>query len=226
VGPEDEASGGELNVAEEQGVLKADGVDVGLGRMDGDERVVVAVNDDDVVGGEQRLHGAGLAGCEADGDEAFPIAGAGRLTAGEVAQGPGGELEAVGPGVGVEGGVVESGGLRDEGDRVRGRGRASRLRCDGGGEEIFHAESESGENAVKSCEAEAAPGVEEVGDVGLLEAALPSERGGCDEPAIDAANEFHTQPLMQLKEVHAVGVAKELYTSRREFCPKASLTQG
>jgi hypothetical protein len=54
----------------------------------------------------------------------------------------------------------------------------------------------------------------------LLKASLPGEGRGCEQLAIDPADEFQSQPLMQLREIHAVEVAKELYTPEEVFAER------
>jgi hypothetical protein len=120
---------------------------------------------------------------------------------------------------------VHGAGSRYEGDEVwRGAYRGwPRL---GGIEQIFDTKRESSQDPVHGWEAETTLAPEKVGDVRLLEARLPGKGRGCEQLAIDPADEFQSQPLMQLREIHAVEVAKELYTPGHAYCLKTRAAWG
>jgi len=73
VGAEDEAAFVEVHEAEQEGGAASDGVESGLVGAVGGERVVVAVEDGDGAGRDERIHGGGLLGVGADGEEALPV---------------------------------------------------------------------------------------------------------------------------------------------------------
>lgn len=92
-GAEDEVAAVEVDVAEEEGVAGADGVEVGLGGAEGGERDVVAIEDDDGSAGEKGGHGGGLFGIDADREKALPIGTAGGGAGGTALETGGGEVE-------------------------------------------------------------------------------------------------------------------------------------
>ncbi len=153
MGSKDEPVGFKRDVAKEEGVALAEGVDVGLDGAELGDRGVVAVEDDDVVGGEHGLHGQGLCRGDADGDEALHVAATDELPGAEIGEAAGGELNA-----------VERGGRRDEGV-VDGAGRGYewnevRRGCGGGDlrwhQQIFDADRKSCQDSVHGCHAEVA----------------------------------------------------------------------
>ncbi len=75
VGAEDEAAGVEVEEAKEQCYAAADGVEGALVSPVCGEGVVVAIDDGNGSGGEERLHGGGLLGVSADGYEALQAGG-------------------------------------------------------------------------------------------------------------------------------------------------------
>jgi len=70
---EDEAAFVEVDEAEEEGGAAADGVEGGLVHAVGGEGVVMAVEDSDGAGRDEGIHGGGLLGVGADGEEALPL---------------------------------------------------------------------------------------------------------------------------------------------------------
>ena len=75
--------------------------------------------------------------------------------------------------------------------------------------QIGDGEHLGGENAVHTSEAESAFAVEEVRDVGLAKPCLPSEQRTCKSTAVDATEQFQTEPLVQVKKVHSFQVSCE-----------------
>ncbi len=75
-GTKDEAAGFKRDVAKSHLRTDAHGVQVGMGRLPDGERIVVAVNDDQGANAQDRIHGEGLRGVDADGDESDPAAAA------------------------------------------------------------------------------------------------------------------------------------------------------
>jgi hypothetical protein len=70
---EDEAAFVEVDEPEKESGSAADGIEGGLVGAIGSEGVVVAVEDDDGAGGDEGVHGGGLLGVGADGEEALPV---------------------------------------------------------------------------------------------------------------------------------------------------------
>jgi len=83
---EDKTAFVEIDEAEQEGGAAADGVESGLVGSVGGEGVVVTVEDGDGTGGDERLHGRGLLGVRADGEEALPVGVAGGGTSAIVVQ--------------------------------------------------------------------------------------------------------------------------------------------
>jgi hypothetical protein len=178
-GAEDEAALVEGDEAEEESGAAADGVEGGLVGAVGGERVVVAVEDGDGAGGDERVHGGGLLGVGADGEEALPVGvpvrGADAVGVIAVEAG-GGDLDGFDDGCGRDAGIVHGGGGRDDGNdlgEVAGRGGDGGLRGGEGvdfeGEDLVDGEVLGGEDTVEAFEREGAFLVEEVRDVGLSE---------------------------------------------------------
>ena len=90
----------------------------------------------------------------------------------------------------VQGGCV--GDERDNGNILR--GDVLGLRPGGAvgfRQQVFNAEQLRGEDTVERGEAEPALAVDEVGEMRLAEASLPSEKRAGQLPAVDAARYFH-----------------------------------
>ncbi len=221
VGPQDEAVCVEGNVTEEQRVALPERVDIGLTRAELGYCGVVAVENEDAVGGKHRLHGLGLGRSDADGYKALPVSAADGLTKTEIVEAAGGELKSIKRRGWGDKSVTDCAGRGDQWDGVRRRNRRrdSLLR---GRQQIFDAERERSHDTIHGFQAEAALVVKKIRDVRLLKSRLPGEGRGSEEPAIDPANEFQTQPLAQLRNVHQVEVAKKLYTPGDALCLKAS----
>jgi len=201
----DETAFVEVDEAEEEGGAAADGVEGGLMSAVGGEGVVVAVEDGDGSGGKERVHGGGLQGVGADGEEALPVGVAGGGAGAVVVQAGGGDLNGFNDRGGVDSGVVHGGGGGDDGDDLNGLASGGWRRC-GGGEferkEVFDGEVLRGEDAVEAFEGESAFAIEEVGDVSLLEAGLLGETAAGQGSAFDAAEEFETEELVEVLKVH------------------------
>lgn len=96
MGSEEDAVGEEVDVADGEVLVVADGVEAwqgGVVGVVGGEGVVVAVEDDDGVGQQDGVHAADVGGGESDGDEAFPLAAGGGAARAEGAEGFCGEVE-------------------------------------------------------------------------------------------------------------------------------------
>ena len=114
----DEAAVVELDEAEGQGGSAADGVEGALVGAVGGQGLVVTVEDDEGAGGEERLHGGGLVGVGADGEEALPV---GVLRGGldpAVVKAGGGDVDGLDDRGGGDGWVVHGGGGGDDGDDI------------------------------------------------------------------------------------------------------------
>jgi hypothetical protein len=141
----------------------------------GGEGVVVAIEDGDGAGGDEGVHGGGLLGIGADGEEALPVGvpGRGADAVGVIAvEAGGGDLDGFDDGCGRDAGIVHGGGGRDDGNDlggIAGRDGKGRLRgVEVEGEELVDGEVLGGEDAVEAFEREGAFFVEEVRDVGLV----------------------------------------------------------
>lgn len=115
----------------------------------------MAIEDDDGAAGEERGHGGGLFGVDADGEEALPICAAGGGAGGAAFEPGGGEVERLDDGGRGDAGLGEGGGGtddRDAGDGICGGGGGIR----GGGEiereELVDSELLGGEDAIEAIE--------------------------------------------------------------------------
>jgi hypothetical protein len=210
VGAEDETAFVEVDEAEEEGGSAADGVEGGLVGAVGGKGVVVAVEDGDGSRGEEWVHSGGLLGVGADGEEALPVGVLGGGAGTVVVEAGGGDLEGFDDGGGGDAGVVHGDGGGDNGDDLDGVAGAG-LYWGGGGEvkweDLVDGEVLCGEDAVEAFEGEGAFAVEEVGDVGLLEAGLLGEAAAGEGAAFDAPEEFETKEFVQVLKVHRFGVS-------------------
>ena len=199
----DEAALIEVDEAEEKGGSAADGVE---GRLVGavvGERVVVTVEDGDGSWGEDGVHGGGLLGVGADGEEALPVGVFGGGAGAVFVEAGGGDLDGFDDGGGGDTGLVHGGGGGDDGDDFDGVAGGD---GSGGGEiereDLLDGEVLSGEDAVETFEGEGAFSVEEVGDVRGLEACSLGEAGAGESPLFDAAKEFDAEKFVKVLEVH------------------------
>jgi hypothetical protein len=140
------------------------------------ERVVVAVQDCDGSGGDERVHGGGLLGVGADGKEALPVGAGGGVAdaVGEIAvQAGGGDLDSFDDGGRGDARLVHRGGGGDNGDDLDGIAGLDRDGGLGGGEverqDLVDGEVLRGEDAVETFEGKRAFAVEKIRDVGLVE---------------------------------------------------------
>jgi hypothetical protein len=205
-GAKDEAAFVEVDETEEERGSAADGVEGGLVGAVGGEGVVVAIEDGDGSGSDEGLHGGGLLGVGADGEEALPagVGGRGAGAVGMIAvKARGGDVDGLDDGGGGDVGFVHGDGGRDDGDRFYG---VAGLELGGGleieREKLVDGDVLGGENAVEAFEGEGTFAVEEIGDVGLLKADLAGEVRAGKISALDAANEFEAEEFVQVLEVH------------------------
>jgi len=206
IGAEDETALVVVDETEEEGAAAADGVERGLVRAVRGEGVVVAVEDGDGSGGEEGVHGGGLLGVGADGEEALPVGVAGGGAGAVVVQAGGGDLDGFDDGGRGDAGLVHGGGGGDDGDDfywVAGLCRSCRGYVER--ENLVHGEVLGAKDAVEAFEGESSFAVEEVGDVGLLEASLLGETGSGEGASFDAAEEFETEEFMQVLKIHGLG---------------------
>lgn len=192
----------EVDEAEEEGGAEADGVGGGLVWAVGGERGVVTVDDDDRSLGEEGGHGGGLVGVDADGDEAMPVFAGGGGAGAIFEEARGGEGDAFDDGGGRDFGLLDGDGRGDEGD---GLGGVCGWGSGGGemeGEDLLDGEFLCGEDAVEAFEGEGSFAIEEVGDVGLLEAGLLGKTSSGEGTGFDAADEFQPQEFLEVGEVH------------------------
>jgi len=174
-GAEDETALVEVDVAEEEGGAATNGVESGLVGAVGCEGVVMAVEDCDGAGRDEGVHGGGLLGVGADGEEALPVGlgGGGTDAVGVIAvEAGGGDGDGFDDGGGGDAGVVHGGGRGDDGDDLDGFAGSSwegGLRGGEGvqgvnfqGKDLVDGEVLRGEDAVEAFEGERAFAVEEV----------------------------------------------------------------
>lgn len=200
---EDEIGAVEIHEAEEEGVAGADGEEIGLGGAEGGERDVVAIEDDDGATGEKGGHGSGLFCVDADGEEAQPLSTTGGRARGPALKPGEGEVKRLDDGGGGDAGLRKGGRRGDDGDTgdciCRSAGRVEIKR-----QKLVDGELLGGEDAVQAFEGEGAAAVEEVRDMGLLEAGELGEAGAGEDAGLDAACEFLTEEFVEVCEVHRV----------------------
>ena len=207
VGAEDETTLVVVDEAQEESAAAADGVERGLVGAVGGQGVVVAVEHGDGSGGEEGFHGGGLLGVGANGQKALPVGVAGGRAGAIVVEARGRDLNGFDDGCGGDAGFVHGGGGGDDGDDFNGfaglRGSSS------GGEvereDLVYGEVLGGEDAIEAFKGEGSFAVEEVGDVGLLEACLLGETSAGESASFDAAEEFEAEELVQVLKIHCLG---------------------
>ena len=208
VGAEDEAAFVEVYETEKKGSSAANGVEGALMGAVRGQRVVVAVQDGDGSGREQRVHRGGLLGVCADGEEALPmgVSGGG---AGAIVVEPGdGDVDGLDDGGGGDSRLIHGSGGGDDGDGfdgvagLRRRGSGGVACAEGEGQDLVDGEVLRGQDAVEALEGEGAFVVEKVRDVGLLEAGLLGEAAAGEGAALDAAKEFKAKKFVQILKVH------------------------
>ena len=163
----------------------------------------MAIQDDDGPGSDHGIHCDNLLGVGADGEESLPVcalqgwAGAIFLQAGR------GDVNGLNDRSGADLGFIHRGGRRDNRDFFNGIGRRRRGGCtEFKGHDLIHREVLSGEDAVEPGEREGALAIEEVRDVCLTETRLPSEAGAGEAAEFDTAEEFATEKLVEILEIH------------------------
>ncbi len=168
----------------------------------------MAVEDNDCAGGDEGLHGGGVSGIGAQGEEAMPV--------GLVLGAPGaifveprrGDGDALDDGMGGDDGVVHGDGGGDERDRldlalVRWDGCGLKVDC-AGRQDLGDGEVLGGEDAVETVEGEGPFAIEEVRDMCLAEAGLLGEARAGEGVGVDAPEEFNPEVLVEVGEVHSV----------------------
>jgi hypothetical protein len=192
VGTEDETIRFEIEVANEQRTGVVNGIERWPRRLVPHQRVVVPIDDGDRVRREDGLHGNGVGGGKANGDEAKPIL-AGVCAAGAKGlEDAGGDAEEIVDGVRRNVVTVERGCDGDQGHCV-----VFGL-CEGsamGGKKLIRqkigdCEELRLEDFVESFEAESSLPAEEVRDVRLPESGLLREHRAGEDTAIDPTYEF------------------------------------
>ncbi len=210
-GTEDEPIAGELREPEMQCVADTHGEDRGLGRLVGNGRIVVAIDDNDGLRGQQRLHACGLLAGNAHGDEAHPGAADGGATGPHLLEQPKRDLEMVKGGGSRRHRVMDRGTGSDDGyEGVAGavEWTARELGWVIQSEQVRDGEQLSGEQAIQCAEAEGAAPAQKVGDVRGLKAGLPGQERAVKTAAVDPAKEFHPETLLQLREIHCGKLAR------------------
>jgi len=218
VGAEDETAFVEIDEAEQESSSTTDGVKGGLMCAVGGERVVVAIENGDGSGGDERVHGGGLLSVGADGEEALPVGVFGGGAGTVVVQARGGDLDGFDNGGGGDAGLVHSRGGGDDGDDlgwvagVDGGLRGGEVER----EELVDGDVLRGEDSVQAFEGERAFAIEIIRDMRLLKSSLLGEAASGEGPAFDASKEFDAEEFMQILKVHEKGVSQgEPYHSTR-----------
>jgi hypothetical protein len=93
-------------------------------------------------------------------------------------------------------GFIHSGGGGDNGDCVDGIGGRWGGSAEIKGHDLIHGEVLRSENSVESFERERTFAIEEVGDVRLLKACLPSEAGSGKAAEFDTAKKLEAEKLV------------------------------
>lgn len=209
VGAKDETTFVEVDEAQEESGAPADGVERGLVGAIRSERVVVTVENGDGSGRDEWVHGGGLLGVCADGEEALPmgVRGGGADAIGVIAvETGGGDLDCFDDGGGGNPGFIHGGRGRDDGndlDWIAGLGGDGRLcgrQVDG--EDLVDGEILGGEDAVETVEREGAFPVEEIRNMRLGQ---PGRLTHLEERV-----ERHEQSVQRMKGL--VGAAGSLLT--------------
>jgi hypothetical protein len=165
VGAEDETAFVEVDKAKEKSGARADGVESGLVGAVRGEGVVVTVENGDGAGRDEGIHGGGLLGVGANGEEALPVGVFGGRAGAIVVQAGGGDLDGFDDGRGGDAGLVHSGGGGDDGDDfggVTGVDWSGRRGSDFERENLIDGEALRCEDAVEALKGERAFAVEEV----------------------------------------------------------------
>jgi hypothetical protein len=150
-----------------------------------------------------------LLGVGADREEALPVGVLGGGTGSIVVEAGCGDLDGFDDGGGEDARVVHGGGGRDDGNGLD-RIAVFEEGWSGGcveveREYVFDGEFLRGQDAVESFEREGAFSVEEIGDVGLLEAGLMGEATAGEETTVDAPKEFKPKEFVKVLKVHNGG---------------------
>ena len=179
---EEDAAGEEIDVADGETLVIAHGVEMrqrGCGAAIGSEGVVVAVEDGDDGGEQERLHADDVGSGEADSDEAFPLAARGGAARAQAAQGFGGKLkhalDAGGADVwlGEGDGVADERDLSDFADLLREQDASGTAR---GGQQVGDFQVLCAQELVQRGERELAAAMQEVGEMRLTDARLLCEQ--------------------------------------------------
>ena len=213
VGTQDQVVPADLDIAEAQQTAVPHSIDrPGVARVV-DGRVVMAVDEQDAFWRQDGAHRLGLLGGDAHCDEALPVSAAGRTLFAKALQQSVPHPDQVEEGIRGDMGVVDRGGLGDEGDGVGsvvgGNPRGSRGGY-GVGNEIGDAEPLGAQHGVEGTEAEHSFPVEEVGDVGGNDSGLASEQCRRQDPPFYAAEHFEAESFVQLGEIHEPALDSEL----------------
>jgi hypothetical protein len=203
VGAEDEAVELEIDVAQLEVGTVTDGVEIGAAVPVGREGVVMPVDEHDGREEDERLHGGNILLAGAHGDESLPgAAGAGSARADGLER-TGRQMKHGLYGIGPDEGLKERGGVRDQGhgSAVFGRGgkggHADRRR-----EQVCRGDVLGGENTVDGLERKLAAGAEKIREMRLAETRLPRQQRHAQRASVDAAQQFESQPFVDLGEIH------------------------
>jgi hypothetical protein len=206
--PEDETACADVGIADAELGADAHGVEARLGFRGvaiGAKGDVVAIEDEEGVGREERLHGMGIGSGQVDDDKTFPLLAGRSAALAEplhrcCREGDEG-LDNAGAKVGLE----EGDGVADEREMTdlshlageeSGLGKAWRR------EQVDDGEALGGEDLIQRDKREAAAAMQEVGDVRLTQACLACKQGDAEGSTLYSAQQLGPHTLLQLGKVH------------------------
>ena len=84
-------------------------------------------------------------------------------------------------------------------------------------QEVLNAESLRRQDPIKGGETKISLPVYEIGEMGGRQTSLPCEERAGELPAVDAASNLNSKPLVKLSKCHLWNFVFELYTSSKQF---------
>lgn len=174
-----EPAGFEGDMAKHELRPDTDSVDVRMRRAAYDERIVVAVKNDDGANAQERIHGERLGSSKADGNESLPAAATHGTANTQIFEPATRQLQGIAGGAHRNHWGSHGRALRDDRDDVHRAlgssflGNGAAMRRAG---QILHAECLRQQNTIKCRQAETATAVQEIRDVRLSQAGLAREQ--------------------------------------------------
>jgi hypothetical protein len=202
---QDEAIVFEFSEPELQSVADPHGKDRWLRRLISDRRVVVAVEDGDGLGRQHGLHAGGLLPGETHRDEAGPSAARGGTARAHLLEHAKRQLHQVERCRAGRYGIVDGRARCHNGNCSMADGACGFTRTGGAvieRKQISDGEHLCGEKTIETIDAESAAAAQEIGDMRGLKSGLAGEESSIHTASIDPPEEFQTETLLQLSEVH------------------------